>query len=97
MEGNIIFKLDNIPSNSNESSAVWFAHDASGRLPEDVIGYLVRYRSDYQNEGFAGIRTDILMHEADHLFSNITNPKYVVRLNKVAKLDKGNLNVMEFL
>ena len=37
------------------------------------------------DEHFAGVFTDTLMHETDHLFSYLTNPKYVKRLIKVSQ------------
>lgn len=95
LEDRIALRVDKIPSSSTENSAVWSGHDLSKKHPEDVIGYLVKYRTDYPNEGFAGVRMDILMHESNHLFTNITNPKYVVRLNNVAKIDK-NFKFMDF-
>ncbi len=49
-----------------------------------------------KNEDFAGVSIDTLMHESDHLFSYLTNPKYIKRMLKVSEYENEKQSYEKF-
>ena len=86
LEGkNIIQTIPLSPEKAN-FSVVYPAENAiSKNGTRNILGYIVELLVNRTDEQFAGVFTDTLMHETDHLFSYLTNPKYVTRIIKVSQ------------
>ncbi len=86
LEGqNTIITIPLSPDKANYSVVCPAENPALSNGTRNILGYIMELLVNRTDEHFAGVFIDTLMHETDHLFSYLTNPKYVKRLIKVSQ------------
>jgi len=97
LEGNKTVVTHPLNADTANYSGVWLAENPERKNgTRTILGYFVELLVNRKNEDFAGVSIDTLMHESDHLFSYLTNPKYIKRMLKVSEYENEKQSYEKF-